>query len=102
LPKNIKKIDKAFIAESEQSGSVHVLCGEYDMYEYENGFIMNVKKECVLNHTFKTNLIEGALKTPKELPPKDHRHSIIKPGKYFVGIQQRYDPLKKLWSKVVD
>lgn len=103
LPKDAKKVTQSFIAKSEQSGSVHVLCGDYEMYEHKDGFIMDVKTECILNHTFETNLIaNNAIKQPKELPMKDHRHSVIKPGLYIVGIQRRYDPLNRLWSKVID
>lgn len=103
IPNNAKKINNSFIAESEQSGSVHVLCGAYDMYEHEDGFIMDVKEDCILNHTFKSNLVsDKSIKEAKTLPLKDHRHSVIKKGLYIVGIQQRYDPFQKLWSKVQD
>ena len=102
IPEDAKKIENTFIAKSEQSGSVHVLCGDYDMYEYENGNIMDVKEDCILNHTFESNLIGHKIKEAKELPLKDHRHSLIKKGLYFVGIQQRYDPFQKLWKKVID
>ena len=100
VPKEAKKIETSFIAKSERSGSVHVLCGDYDMYEYQDGFVMDVKSPCILNHTFMSNIT--SLKEAKELPIKDHRHSTISPGKYIVGIQRRYDPLQKLWKKVID
>lgn len=102
IPETAKKIENSFIARSEKSGSVHVLCGDYDMYEYEEGFIMDVKEPCILNHTFESNLSQCSIKEARELPLKDHRHSVINPGKYIVGIQRRYDPLQKLWKKVVD
>jgi hypothetical protein len=102
IPQNAKKINTSFIAKSEQSGSVHVLCGKYDMYELEDGFCMDVKEECILNHTFESNLNNDSMLIAKELPAKDHRHSIIKPGKYFVGIQRRFDPLEKIMKKVID
>lgn len=102
IPANVKRVDNSFIAKSEQSGSVHVLCGEYVMYEYEDGFVMDVKSDSILNHTFESNLTKNSLQEAKELPLKDHRHSVIKKGLYVVGIQQRYDPMKRLWSKVND
>lgn len=102
IPKTANKINKSFIAKSEQSGSVHVLCGDYDMYEYQDGFIMDVKSECILNHTFESNLFKDSIRQAKELPAKDHRYSTIPIGKYFVGIQRRFDPLKKIWDKVRD
>lgn len=103
IPNIAKKVEKQFIAASEQSGSVHALGGNYDMYEYEEGFILDVKEECILNHTFEQNIkAEDGLNKTSILPKKDHRHSLIVPGKYFVGIQRRYDPFNKLWSKVID
>lgn len=102
LPKGLKKLSNQFIAKSEKSGSVHVLCGNYEMYEYEDGFVMDVKEDCVLNHTFQSNLANNAIKKAKELPKKDHRHSVIPKGYYVVGIQRRYDPLERIMKKVVD
>jgi hypothetical protein len=101
IPSNAVKVEKRFLAASEQSGSVHALCGEYDLYEMEDGFCIDVLKDCTLNHTFKENVKENIDKSI-ELPIKDHRSSTIKKGKYFVGIQRRYDPLQKLWKQVQD
>ena len=102
IPKEATKINKVFVAASEQSGSVHVLCGNYDMYKLEDGFCVDVLEDCRINHTFKENVNEQSIKKNIELPPKDHRSSILKKGLYFVGIQRRYDPLQKLWKKVQD
>lgn len=102
IPQNAKKIEKQFIAASERSGSFHALFGEYDMFEYEDGFCIDVKEDCILNHSLQQHLSGKSLDDLVELPKKDHRHSIIKKGKYFVGIQQRFDPLKAMKVKVKD
>ena len=102
LPEGAKKIEKTFAARSEQSGSVHALCGEYNMYEGDGVLIAEVTGPCVLNHTFESNLNERSLHEAKTLPKKDHRHSELKPGLYATGVQQRYDPFSKLWVNVVD
>ena len=102
IPKEAKRVEKMFIAQSEQSGSVHALCGKYDLYSLEDGFCVDVLDDCRINHTFKQNINENSLNKNIELPMKDHRSSVLPKGKYFVGIQQRYDPLKKLWKKVTD
>jgi hypothetical protein len=102
IPSDAKKVEKQFIAASERSGSFHALFGEYDMYEVENGFLLDVKKECILNHSLQQHLAGISMEQVVELPKKDHRHSIIKQGKYFVGIQQRFDPLKGFKTKVKD
>jgi len=104
VPKNAKKVEKQFIAASEKTGSVHALFGDYDMYEVQDGFVIDAKEECILNHSLK-ELLEGtgvSLSEAKVLPKKDHRHSIIPKGVHFVGIQQRFDPLAGTKQKVKD
>lgn len=104
IPKNAVKIEKRFIAKSEKSGSVHALCGKYDLYEVEDGFIADVKEECVLNHSLES-LLKGSGVTLNEkviTEKKDHRHTLIPKGIHFVGIQQRFDPLMGLKKKVID
>jgi hypothetical protein len=102
IPSNAKKVEKQFIAASERSGSFHALFGNYDMYENENGFIVDVKEDCILNHSLKEHLVGKSLNDLVELPKKDHRHSIVKKGKYFVGIQQRFDPMSAMKKRVID
>jgi hypothetical protein len=104
IPKDAKKIEKQFIAASERSGSFHALFGNYDMYEVEDGFVIDAKEECILNHSLKEVLQNTgvSLSEAKVLPKKDHRHTVIPKGIHFVGIQQRFDPLKGLKEKVRD
>lgn len=104
IPEGAKKVEKQFIAHSERSGSVHALFGNYDMYELEDGFVIEAHEDCILNHSLKS-LLEGTgvtLDDAKVLPKKDHRHSVIPKGIHFVGIQQRFDPLKGVKEKVRD
>lgn len=104
IPKGAKKIEKQFIAASERSGSFHALFGKYDMYEHEDGFIIDAKEECILNHSLQS-VLKGTgvtLDKARVLEKKDHRHSVIAPGIYFVGIQQRFDPLAGLKKRVID
>ena len=102
LPKNLKKVEKQFIAASERSGSFHALFGNYDMYQQESGFVIDVKEECVLNHSLKQYLDTEGMDTKVVLPKKDHRHTIVPKGIYFVGIQQRFDPLENIKKRVID
>lgn len=102
LPNNLKKVEKQFIAASERSGSFHALFGNYDMYEQDSGFIIDVKEECILNHSLKEHLDKEGMNTKKILPKKDHRHTVVPKGVYFVGIQQRFDPLENLKKRVID
>lgn len=102
IPKEAKKIEKQFIAASERSGSFHALFGDYDQYEVDGGFILDVKKECILNHSLQKDLVGISMSETRKLPKKDHRHSILKKGLYFAGIQQKFDPLEGIKKRVID
>lgn len=104
IPSNAKKIEKQFIAASEQSGSFHALHGKYDMYEVEDGFVVDVKEECILNHSLQSELekMGVTLDAAKVLPKKDHRHSVVEKGIYYVSVQQRFNPLSAIRERVKD
>lgn len=102
VPTDAKKVEKQFIAASERSGSFHALFGNYEMYQTDNGFVIDAKEDCILNHSLQHHLAGKSMNDLIELPKKDHRHSIVKKGKYFVGIQQRFDPMSALKEKVKD
>jgi len=104
IPQNATKVKKQFIAASEQSGSFHALFGNYDMYQVDDGFVIDAKEDCILNHSLEQELLKNgiSLNEAEVLPKKDHRHSIIKKGKYIVGIQNRFDPLEAIKQRVID
>lgn len=102
IPSTAKKINKQFIAASEKSGNVHALSGTYDMYEHEDGFIVDVLEDSVLNHTGVNELNPKTWNKPVTLPNRDHNSSTIKKGLYFIGIQRRFNPLSKFMEKVKD
>lgn len=102
VPSEAKPLNKQFIAASEKTGHVHALSGNYEMFEVEDGFVIDVKDECILNHTSKNLLNEENWNNPVELPAKDHNSSKIGKGVYFVGIQRRFNPLSKFMEKVTD
>lgn len=103
IPKGAKKVNKQFIAESERSGSVHALFGDYDQYELpDGGYAIETKGECVLNHTLKHHLPK-TMTEAVTLPKKDHHSAIIPAGKIlFVGIHRRADPLSATFKRVID
>jgi len=105
LPSDVKKVEKQFIAASERSGSFHALFGNYDIYEFpEGGFIVDVHDECVLNHSLQSELLgtKVSMDTAVITPKKDHRHTMVPPGKYYVDIQTRFDPLENIKKRVID
>ena len=104
LPTNLKKIKKQFVAASERSGSFHALFGNYDLYEAENGFVVDAKEDCIINHSLK-EVLEGtgvSLDDAKIIQKKDHRHSVLTKGFHYIGIQQKFDPLLGIKTKVKD
>ena len=102
IPSTAKKINKQFIAASEKSGNVHALSGKYDMYEHEDGFIVDVLEDSVLNHTGIDELNPRSWNEPMVLPDRDHKPSFIQKGLYFIGIQRKFNPLGKFMEKVKD
>ncbi len=104
LPKSAKKVEKQYIAASERSGSFHALFGDYDMYEVEDGFVIDAKEECILNHSLEQEL-KGTgvtMNEAKVLAKKDHRHTVLPKGLYVVGIQNRFDPMENIKKRVID
>ena len=83
---------------------MHALFGNYDMYEVENGFVIDCKETCILNHSLiETLKLSGvSMDEAKILQKKDHRHTEIGKGIYFVGIQNRFDPLSAIKKRVID
>jgi len=105
LPKSIKKVTKQYIAASERSGSFHALFGNYDIYEFEDGgFVIEAHDECILNHSLQSELqgLGITMDKPVVTTKKDHRHTVVPPGKYYVDIQTRFDPLENVKKRVID
>ena len=103
IPKNAKKISKTFFAKSEKSGHCHAMCGDYDLYEYEDSFIVNVKENgAILNHTLLSNLNDTYWDSNKTTEIADHKPTILSKGIYRIGIQRQYNPFEEIWKKVID
>ncbi len=102
LPSEAVKVNKQFIAASEKTGNVHALTGKYEMYSYQDGYVIDVLEDSVLNHTMISELNEKSWETPEVLPERDHRPSTLKKGMYYVGIQRKFNPLSKFMEKVKD
>jgi len=103
VPSDAKRIAKTFIAKSEKSGHAHAMCGDYELFELEQGFVIKVGHDgCTLNHTGYQNLTEEYWDKNQVMPVADHKPTILKEGVYFVGIQQRKKHFSKVWEKVRD
>jgi len=105
LPEGLKQVAKTFIAKSEKSGHAHALCGDYELFELEEGkgHVIKVGSDgCTLNHTGYQNLTTEYWDVNKVMPIADHKPTILNPGVYFVGIQKRKKHFSKIWEKVRD
>lgn len=104
LPSDLKKIEKQFIAASERSGSFHAAFGDYDLLQDEEtgNMFIDAKGDIIINHSLKLDLEGVSFDEAKILNKKDHRHTILPKGVYFVGIQNRFSPLEGILRKVQD
>lgn len=103
IPGNAKKIEKSFFAKSEKSGHCHAMCGDYDLYEVEDGFVIEVGDEgCIPNHTQISNLNDEYWDKKQKTPIADHKPSTFNKGIYYVGIQKRKKHFSKTWERVID
>ena len=103
IPSNAKKKPKTFFAKSEKSGHCHALCGDYDLYEVENGHIIAVGCDgATLNHTGIQELTEEYWDKNQVKKVADHKPTIIPQGIYFVGIQRKADPFSGVFNRVID
>ena len=106
LPQNAKLISKKPVAFGEKSGHLHVITGDYEMFEYEQ--TKDVYGKVVVNGAFSQHVHETVWKdanydTIEELQKADHKHGRLLPNKvYHVGIHKAYNPYKKIFEKVID
>lgn len=106
LPQGVKKIDKRFIAASEKSGHVHVLCGDYEMYEkhgVDGTFVVVGTDGCTLNHTGIKQLTPEVMNRNQATEIADHKPNFYTSGTtLFIGIQKRKKHFSRVWEKVLD
>ena len=105
IPSNAKKIAKQPIALGEHSGHQHVLVGDYELYELEDGRLMAAIGEggANLQHIHESNF--KGYENQEILAKADH-HPIVKsitPGsKWIFGIHKKYNPFAKVFERVID
>ena len=107
IPKYAKLLhEKRPIEASERSGSFHALFGNYEMYEdtETKDFYIDAKEDCILNHSLQSDLasLNNDFSIKMIVKKKDHRASIIPKGIYYVGQQNRFDPLDAIKKKQKD
>ena len=104
IPKNAKKIENRIIARGEWSDHSHVITGDADIYEDENGkmYVSVGKKGAKLQHTLESQLPKN-LSSNNDLRVADHKIIELEPNTVFeVNIQNEYNPYSKLFEQVRD
>ena len=106
LPQNIKKIAKKPVAYGEKSGHLHVITGDYDMYEdveTKDVYVTIGAKGAWSQHVHETIWKKSNYDTLDVLTKADHSPSRLLPNlTYRIGIHQCYDPYKKIKERVID
>lgn len=106
IPANAKKVERCPVAYGEKSGHLHVITGDYEMFD--DGTFKYIKvgaKGAASQHVHQTiwdKNIAG-YDTLELLEKADHKPARLLPNKvYKVGVHQAYDPYAKIKQKVID
>ena len=103
LPSSARKIKNQPVAYGEKSGHVHVITGsEVELFEDDEGnrFAVVGNNGAFHQHINDFMLTEETYKVNKNISNADHtKPCLIKPGVYFIGIHQRYNPYEKVFQK---
>ena len=106
LPKTAKSIEKKPVAYGEKSGHLHVITGDYEMFEDEKTKDVFVKigpGGAWSQHVHEKIWKKANYDTPEILEKADHKPAKLLPNKvYRVGIHQAYDPYTKIKERVID
>jgi hypothetical protein len=108
LPANLKRVETVegrILARGETSGHCHILTGDVEIFEDEQGnkfaavgadgaFHQHYKEAMVTPETFQEN---------RNISNCDHtKECRLEPGVYRIGIDRQYDPHDELWQRNLD
>ncbi len=105
IPSKVKKIERKPVAYGEKSGHLHVITGDYEMFETEEKevYVKVGKGGAFSQHVHETIWKKSNFDTLEELQKADHKPSRLLPNKvYHIGIHKSYSPYKKIFEKVID
>lgn len=104
LPSGAKLIVNRPIALGEKNNHAHIITGDCELYEDENVlYVKTGKGKSWLQHTFLSQIVPETFSTQEPVVVADHKPVELMPETiYKIGIQQKYDPYEKIWTKVVD
>lgn len=85
----------------EQSGHMHVLTGDVELFEFEGRTFAVVGSDGArLQHVHESSFRGYA--SVREQQKADHHSHVLPEGTYEFHIQNAYNPYKKLMEKVID
>lgn len=106
LPATCNPIDKKPVAYGEKSGHVHVISGDYEMFEEpttKDIYVKVGKKGAFSQHVHESIWKKANFDSVELLQKADHNAARLLPNKtYRIGIHQAYDPYSKIKNKVLD
>lgn len=105
LPGNLKKVENKPVAYGETSGHVHILTGDVELFEDENGnFFAAVGADGAYHqHMHESQVTAQTYRVNANISTADHTKPCrIEPGFYALGIDKAYDPFSEVWEKVRD
>lgn len=103
IPKEAKSISFKPLALGEHSGHQHILTGDVQLFEVDNTIFAQIGKgKGRLQHIHESNFKDSMLGSIKEIEKADHDSILLEEGCYEFWIQNQYNPLGKVFEKVVD
>lgn len=105
LPTNAKKIENTPLAYGEHSGHIHVLTGDVELFETEQGnrYAVIGGKGALIQHVHENRFKLLNYADLKPMQHEDHMPIELQPNQVVeFGIHKKYDPFKKVWEKVID
>jgi hypothetical protein len=104
LPENVKKCEPKPVAYGEKSGHLHVITGDYEMFEDNDFKYIKVGKCGAFNqHVHESVFKKSGFDSLELLQKADHNSAVYKPNTiHKIGIHKAYQPYKKIFEKVID
>lgn len=106
LPKGLKPIERKPVAFGEKSGHLHVITGDYEMFENpetKDVYVVVGPKGAWSQHVHETIWKKANYDTLEVLEKADHKPARLLPNRtYRIGIHKAYSPYEKIMNKVVD
>lgn len=105
LPENAKKVEHQPVAFGETSGHCHILTGDVELFQDDEGsFFAVVGSDGAFHQHIKESTITARTwKARKNISNADHtKECPINPGVYRIGIHRQYDPFEGVFKEVED